>query len=210
MAPAGPENVIFDLGGVLIDWNPRYLYRQLFDGDDEAMEQFLAGICSPAWNLSLDAGRPFAEAVEELAGRHPHERLRIEAYHQRWLEMVAGPIHQTVTILEELHQRGVPLWALTNWSSETFALVRHDPAYAFLDRFRHIFVSGELRLIKPDPAIYRHTVTRIGAPAASCLFIDDSGTNIAAAAAEGLQVHHFTAPERLRAELESLDLLGRR
>ena len=210
MAPAGPENVIFDLGGVLIDWNPRYLYRQLFDGDDAAMEQFLAGICSPAWNLSLDAGRPFAEAVEELTGRHPHERLRIEAYHQRWLEMVAGPIHQTVTILEELHQRGVPLWALTNWSSETFALVRHDPAYAFLDRFRHIFVSGELRLIKPDPAIYRHTVTRIGAPAASCLFIDDSSTNIAAAAAEGLQVHHFTAPERLRAELESLDLLGRR
>ena len=103
-----------------------------------------------------------------------------------------------MTILEELHQRGVPLWALTNWSSETFALVRHDPAYAFLDRFRHIFVSGELRLIKPDPAIYRHTVTRIGAPAASCLFIDNSGTNIAAAAAEGLQAHHFTAPERLR------------
>src|SRR6478735_473933 len=191
MAPPKPENVIFDLGGVLIDWNPRYLYRQLFDGDDAAMEQFLAGICTPAWNLSLDAGRPFAEAVEELTGRHPHERLRIEAYHRRWLEMVAGPIHQTVTILEELHQRGVPLWALTNWSSETFALVRHDPAYAFLDRFRHIFVSGELRLIKPDPAIYRHTVTRIGALAASCLFIDDSGTNIAAAAAEGLQVHHF-------------------
>ena len=100
MAPAGPENVIFDLGGVLIDWNPRYLYRQLFDGDDAAMERFLAGICTPAWNLSLDAGRPFAEAVEELTGRHPHERLRIEAYHQRWLEMVAGPIHQTVTILE--------------------------------------------------------------------------------------------------------------
>lgn len=210
MAPAGPENVIFDLGGVLIDWNPRYLYRQLFDGDDAAMEQFLAGICSPAWNLSLDAGRPFADAVAELCGQHPHERLRIEAYHQRWLEMVAGPIRQTVTILEELHQSDVPLWALTNWSSETFALVRHDPAYAFLDRFRHIFVSGELRLIKPDPAIYRHTVARIGAPAASCLFIDDSHTNIAAAAAEGLQTHHFTAPERLRAELERLDLLGRR
>ena len=87
---------------------------------------------------------------------------------------------------------------------------RYGYVDAFLDRFRHIFVSGELRLIKPDPAIYRHTVTRIGALAASCLFIDDSGTNIAAAAAEGLQVHHFTTPERLRAELESLDLLGRR
>ena len=92
MTKAGTRQVIFDLGGVLIDWNPRYLYRTLFDGDEPAMERFLAEVCTPAWNLALDAGRPFAEAVAELAARHPQERERIEAYHERWLEMIAGPI----------------------------------------------------------------------------------------------------------------------
>ena len=138
------------------------------------MERFLAEVCTPDWNLSLDAGRPFAEAVAELAARHPAQRARIEAYHARWLEMVAGPIAPTVAMLEELDARGVPLWALTNWSAETFALVRDDPTYAFLDRFRAIFVSGELRLVKPDPAIFRHALDAIGAPAGACLFIDDA------------------------------------
>lgn len=200
-------NVIFDLGGVLIDWNPRYLYRKLFSDDETAMERFLADVCSPDWNLSLDAGRPFAEAVAELGARHPHERERIEAYHRRWLEMVAGPIEATVRLLEELDVRGVPLWALTNWSAETFALVRSDPTYAFLDRFREIFVSGDLRMIKPDPAIFRHTVETIGVPGANCLFIDDSAKNIAAAAAEGLLTHHFIASDQLRGDLERLGLL---
>ncbi len=202
-------NVIFDLGGVLIDWNPRYLYRKLFH-DDTAMEQFLADVCTPEWNLTLDAGRPFAEAVAELGAQHPHERERIEAYHQRWLEMVAGPIEPTVRILEELDMRGVPLWALTNWSAETFALVRFDRTYSFLDRFREIFVSGDLRMIKPDPAIFRHTVEAIGVSAANCLFIDDSAKNVAAAAAGGLLTHHFTAPGRLRIDLQRLGLLDGR
>ena len=197
MASDRPLNVIFDLGGVLIDWNPRYLYRRLFDGDEAAMERFLVEICSPDWNLSLDAGRPFAEAVAELAERHPTQRSRIEAYHRRRLEMAAGPIGPTVALLGELDELGVPLYALTNWSVETFALVRHDPTYAFLDRFRRIFVSGELRLVKPDPAIYRQMLAGIGAEAASCLFIDDSDKNVAAAAGLGLQVHRFTAPSAL-------------
>ncbi len=200
-------NVVFDLGGVLIDWNPRYLYRKLFHDDEAAMEQFLADVCTPEWNLTLDAGRPFAEAVAELGAQHPHERERIEAYHQRWLEMVAGPIEPTVRILEELDMRGVPLWALTNWSAETFALVRSDRTYSFLDRFREIFVSGDLRMIKPDPAIFHHTVEAIGASAANCLFIDDSAKNVAAAAAGGLLTHHFTAPDRLRVDLQRLGLL---
>ena len=145
MTRAGTLQVIFDLGGVLIDWNPRYLYRQLFAGDEAGMERFLAEICSPEWNHALDAGRPYAQGVAELVRRHPQERERIEAYRERWLEMVAGPIAPTVALLERLDEAGVPLWALTNWSAETFALVRPDPAYAFLDRFRRIFVSGELR-----------------------------------------------------------------
>ena len=157
--------------------------------------------------VAVDLQQQLAAAVAELGARHPHERERIEAYHRRWLEMVAGPIEATVRLLEELDAQGVPLWALTNWSAETFALVRSDPTYAFLDRFREIFVSGDLRMIKPDPAIFRHTVETIGVPPASCLFIDDSAKNIAAAAAEGLLTHHFIASDQLRGDLERLGLL---
>src|SRR5918911_3336816 len=121
MAKAERDTVVFDLGGVLIDWDPRHLYRKLFAGDEPAMERFLAEVCTPGWNHALDAGQAFAEAVAELCSRHPRERERIEAYHRRWIEMVKGPIAPTVAILEELDGRGVPLWALTNWSSETFA-----------------------------------------------------------------------------------------
>ncbi len=207
MSASGPTQVIFDLGGVLIDWNPRYLYRGMFAGDEAGMERFLAEVCSPDWNLSLDAGRPFAQAVAELCERHPAERERILAYHQRWLEMVAGPMPATVAVLEELAAAGVPLWALSNWSAETFALVRDDPTYAFLERFRTIFVSGELRLVKPDPAIYRHALGVIRTPPADCLFIDDAPKNVAAAAALGIRAHLFTGAAPLRAELVALGLL---
>ena len=205
---AGPLNVIFDLGGVLIDWNPRHLYRQMFKDNEAAMERFLAEVCTGEWNLSLDAGKPFAEGNAELVAIHPHERERIEAWHGRWIEMVAGPIAGTVAILEELAAKETPLHALTNWSTETFALVRPDPVYAFLDRFRTIFVSGELRLIKPDPAIFRHVLEAIDAPAERCLFIDDSAKNVAAAAALNMRTHHFTTPENLRRELAQLGLVG--
>ena len=207
MTQARPTQVIFDLGGVLIDWNPRYLYRRLFAGDEAAMERFLAEVCSPEWNLSLDAGRPFADAVAELSALHPAERARIHAYHERWLEMVAGPIRSTVAVLDELAAAGVPLWALTNWSAETFVLVRDDPTYGFLNHFRTIFVSGELGLIKPDPAIYRHVLAAIGTHPGDCLFIDDAPKNVTAARALGIQAHLFTRAEPLRAELAGLGLL---
>lgn len=204
-----PRDVIFDLGGVLIDWDPRHLYRGMFPGDEAGMERFLAEICTPAWNHELDRGRPFAEAVAELAERHPHHRERIAAYRGRWLEMVAGPLPETVAILKELDARGgARLWALTNWSAETFALVRRDPAYAFLDRFREIFVSGELRLVKPDPAIFRHVLDAIGAESARTLFVDDAEKNVVAAAELGLLTHRFAGAPGLRADLVRLGLLG--
>ena len=201
------DTVIFDLGGVLIDWDPRYLYRTLFVEDEPGMERFLAEVTTAAWNLQLDAGKPFAEGVTELIAQHPHERERIEAYHARWIEMISGPIHGTVAILEELAARGVPLYAITNWSAETFALTRREPAYAFLDLFREIFVSGELRMVKPEPAIFRHALERIGREAPQCLFIDDVEKNVAGAAAVGLAVHRFTTPENLAADLRTRGLL---
>lgn len=201
------EVVVFDLGGVLIDWNPRYLYRQLFPGDDAGMERFLATVCSPDWNESFDAGRPFRDGIAELSREHPHEAERIAAYFDRWIEMVRGPIEPTVRILERLAARGVPLYALTNWSAETFPLVRHDPAYGFFERFRDIVVSGELGLIKPDAAIFRALLDRVGRPAETCLFIDDAPRNVAAAARLGFATHRFVEPESLEAELTALGLL---
>lgn len=206
MAADHPLTVIFDLGGVLIDWNPRYLYRQLFE-DEAAMEQFLAEVCTSEWNLGLDAGRPFAEAVAELSLQHPGHRTMIEAYHHRWIEMVAGPILPTVAILEELAAREVPLYALTNWSAETFRLVRGTEPYAFLELFKTIFVSGELRMVKPHAAFFRHALAEIGEPAERCLFIDDVAKNIDGAAAVGMQVHRFQDAAHLRSDLAGRGLL---
>jgi 2-haloacid dehalogenase len=207
MGEGRPSIVVFDLGGVLIDWNPRHLYRKLFD-DPAEMERFLTEVCHHDWNLEQDRGRTFAEAVAEATSRHPGARLHVEAWFSRWIEMIGGPITGTVELLEALDAAGTPLYALTNWSAETFPLVRHDPTYAFLDRFREIVVSGEIGLIKPDPAIYRHLLARVGAPAESCLFIDDNVANVAAAAALGLHAHRFTDPPSLRRTLEGHGLLA--
>jgi 2-haloacid dehalogenase len=202
------STVIFDLGGVLIDWNPRYLYRKLFVDDEPRMERFLTEVTTAAWNHSLDAGKPFAEGVAELIAKHPVERERIEAYHSRWIETISGPIMGTVEILEDLAERKVPLYAITNWAAETFDIVRRDPAYAFLDLFREIYVSGSLRMAKPEPAIFHHALGRIGGEASDCLFIDDVEKNIRAAAALGITVHHFTSPEGLAADLQQRGLLA--
>lgn len=201
------DTVVFDLGGVLIGWDPRHLYRKIFGDDEPGMERFLDEVCNAAWNMSMDAGRPFGEAVAALIIEHPRERALIEAYQSRWIEMISGPIAGTVAILEELHARGTPLYAITNWAAETFALVRDDPAYAFLDRFREIFVSGRLRMVKPEPAIFRHALEAMGREAGRCLFVDDVERNVAAAAGLGFAVHRFTAPDALAADLRARGLL---
>ena len=156
-----PSIAIFDLGAVLIDWNPRYLFRKLMT-DEAQIDAFLRDVCDHEWNLSMDKGKPFAQAVAEKSAQFPEMRDTIEAYHQRWIEMIAGPIHGSVQLLEELDEAGVPLFALTNWSAETFPLVRHQPDYAFLNRFRHIVVSGEIRMVKPNPDIFNHTLAIVG------------------------------------------------
>jgi 2-haloacid dehalogenase len=200
----GPA-IVFDLGGVLIDWDPRHLYRQLFDGDEAAMERFLAEVCNSEWNVRQDAGRPFAEAVAELVQRHPEQRALIEAYHLRWPEMVAGPIDGSVEILAELRESGHELHALTNWSAETFALTR--PRFAFLAWFESILVSAEVRLIKPDPRIFRLLLERIGREAKACIYIDDSPKNVAAADVLGFDAIHFQGAAALRAGLVRRGLL---
>jgi 2-haloacid dehalogenase len=197
--------VIFDLGGVLIDWNPRYLYRTLFDGDDEAMERFLAEVTSPAWNAEQDAGRSWHEAVETLAARHPDRRDLIAAYDERWEETLGGPIEGTVEILAELRHSGVRLAALSNWSAEKFPIAR--PRFPFLEWFETIVISGEIGVSKPDPRIYRQLLDRTGWTADACVFVDDSEANVRAAADLGMTAIRFEDPATLRADLRDLDLL---
>jgi 2-haloacid dehalogenase len=197
--------IVFDLGGVLIDWNPRHLYRKLFQ-DETAMEWFLEEVCHSAWNLEQDRGRTFADAIEEAALRHPDHRAMIEAYHRRWEEMIAGAIEGSVAILEELAAAGYELHALTNWSAETFPIGR--VRFAFLKRFGTILVSGEERLVKPDARIFQLLLERIAHPAQRCIYIDDSEPNVEAAAALGFDAIRFTAPPALRAALVRRGLLA--
>ena len=196
--------VVFDLGGVLIDWNPRHLYRKLFEDAGE-MEDFLATVCNPAWNQRQDAGRPVAEATAELKARHPDKAALIEAYYGRWPEMLNGAIDGTVAILAELKDRGTPLYALTNWSAETFPHARCR--FGFLDWFRAIVVSGDIGLIKPDADIYELLLATQDLTAAETVFIDDKGENVEAARALGFHGIRFTESESLRTALGELGVL---
>lgn len=202
-----PELVLFDLGGVLIDWEPRRLYRKIFT-DEAEMEWFLGEVCTPAWNLELDRGRPFSEATAELVERYPAHAASIKAYHERWIEMIGGPIAETVTLLDGLAAAGRPIRALTNWSAETFPLVRHDPAYRFLDHFAVIYVSGELQMIKPNDDIFEHVLDDLDLAAGRILFIDDSAKNIEAADRLGFLTHHFAGPAALALDLRRRALLA--
>jgi 2-haloacid dehalogenase len=196
--------VVFDLGGVLIDWDPRYLYRKLL-ADEAAVEEFLATVCTPEWNAELDRGRPFAEGVAELVERHPVHAAAIAAYHERWPEMLGGDIPGTVELLAELRAAGVPLFALTNWSAETIGFAR--ARFEFLGWFDGVVVSGEERLVKPDPRLFRRLLDRFGLAAEATLFVDDAPANVAAARRLGLDAVHFTGPGQLRRDLTGRGLL---
>jgi 2-haloacid dehalogenase len=198
--------VVFDLGGVLIDWDPRYLYRKLL-ADEAAVEEFLATVCTPEWNAEQDRGRPFAEGVAELVERHPAHAAAIAAYAERWPEMLGGDIPETVELLAELRAAGTPLYALTNWSAETFEVARER--FEFLSWFDGVLVSGEERLIKPDPRFFRLLLERFGLDPEATFYVDDSEPNVAVARELGLDAVRFTGPERLRRELAARRLLAR-
>ena len=204
-AGEGRPVIVYDLGGVLIDWNPRHLYRKLIE-DEATMEWFLAEVCHTAWNEEQDRGRSFAAAIEEAAARHPEYRPLIEAYFERWAEMMAGEIEGAVAILEELRTSGHELHALTNWSAETFPHARER--FAFLDWFESILVSADVGLIKPDPAIFRLLLERIGRTPAECIYIDDNPKNVASAAVLGFDALAFRSAGHLRDALGQRGLLA--
>lgn len=197
--------VVFDLGKVLIDWDPRYLYRRHFGADVAGMEDFLSSVCTMEWHTRCDAGIPMAENVRQLAALHPDKAQLIEAWDREWPAMFAGAIAGTVSLLETLHARGVPLYAITNYPADKWN--EGLAQFPFLARFRDILVSGIERLAKPDPAIFALAIRRFGIDPAASLFIDDLAANVAAAAGAGFQTHHFKGPEGLQAALVERGLL---
>jgi len=203
--PAQPvEAVVFDVGGVLIDWNPRHLYSKLFD-EAAAMELFLAEVCSPEWNEQADAGVPTAQITAELCRRHPDKRPLIESYYLRFPEMMKGAIDGTVAVVERLHGHGLPLYVLSNFSAETFPHARQR--FGFFERFSGMVISGTEGMKKPDRRIYDLLIERFALSPARTLFVDDRADNIQAALDAGWQALRFTSAGQLEADLRTLGLL---
>lgn len=195
---------VFDIGGVLLDWNPRYLYRTLFE-DAAEMERFLATVCTPEWNRRMDGGLTFAEGIAELVERFPDRADLIRAYRERWIEMIPAALDDTVAILDQLRSAGHRLYAITNFAAETFALTRRR--WDFLAWFDDIVVSGEIKALKPEPEIYRRLLDRNTLAAGDCLFIDDVEENVVGARAVGMRAVRFTDAETLRSDLREHGLL---
>jgi 2-haloacid dehalogenase len=198
-------SVVWDLGAVVIDWNPRYLYRTLLP-DDDAVEAFLGEVCTPAWHHRHDEGRPMAEGVAELVDAFPDRADLIRAYVDRWDDMFAGQIEGSVALIDELAAAGVPQYGLTNWPAEMFPRAR--ARFPVLGRLKGVVVSGEEGVAKPSPEVFQRLLARFGLEAAACLFVDDSARNVEAAAALGFAVECFTTPAAFRSRLEGEGLLA--
>ncbi|EIF29537.1 haloacid dehalogenase superfamily protein, subfamily IA, variant 3 with third motif having DD or ED [Burkholderia sp. Ch1-1] len=200
--------VVFDFGGVLIDWSPEYLYRELIP-DETERRWFLTHVCSMDWVIRQDGGQPLVEATEELVAKFPDHETLIRAFYERWHEMVAGVLEEGVAIMEKLEAAEVPLFGLTNWSAETFPYAWEH--YPVLRRFRDIVVSGRVGLVKPDPAIFAAMLERIevqlpGIEPAELVFIDDNLKNAEAATALGWHGVHHTSAAQTEAKLRELGL----
>jgi 2-haloacid dehalogenase len=200
------EAVVFDIGGVLLDWDPRHLYRKVFGDDEAAMERFLTGICTPAWHEPHDRGVSTAESCARLAREHPEQADEIWAWLTRGEEMVAGAFEETVEILTELTRSGVACYALSNMEAETFPL--RFERFAFFGQFDGIVISGLEGVAKPDRQIFEILLERFGLDAGATLYIDDNAANLPPAAALGMATVHFRSAQGLRRTLQSAGLLS--
>lgn len=198
------EAVVFDVGGVLLDWNPRHLYRQLFN-DEDAMERFLQEVCTLEWHDRHDRGLPIERSCAQLAARHPEHAELIWAWGLRSEEMISGPIPGTVEVLRELKEAGVRCYALTNMETETYP--RRRERFAFLRWFDGTVVSGFEGIAKPDIAIFQRLLERFGLTPSATVMVDDAPRNVAAAGSVGMQTVHFQSPGQLRRWLEQAQLL---
>jgi 2-haloacid dehalogenase len=199
------NTVIFDLGAVLIDWNPRYLYRKIFKSEEE-INWFLENICTGEWNDELDAGRSFKDATDELATKFPEYQLAIRAWHERWPEMMGESIKETVQLLKDIKDsKKYKIYALTNWSAETFPFALKK--FEFLHWFDGIVVSGVEKSRKPFPEFYQIMFNRYQINPTQAIFIDDNPKNVAGALQVGLPTIHFQDAIQARKELSKLQLV---
>ena len=197
--------LVFDLGGVLIDWNPEYLYNKIFPSDEER-RWFLSTVCTGDWNEQQDEGRSLDEGTEDLVRKFPEHEASIRAYYARWKEMLGGPIHETVEIVRQLKfHTDVKLYALTNWSAETFPVALE--LYEFLHWFDGRLVSGEEKIRKPFPEIYSLLIDRFGIDPKKAIYIDDNIRNVLPARQLGFYGIHFRTPALLKEELKGLGVL---
>lgn len=195
------NTIIFDLGGVLIDWNPRYMYRSIFKTEKE-IDWFLENITTHDWNENQDAGYPIANATEDLVSKYPEWENEIRAYYGRWKEMLGGPIQETVEIFRGLKKSGnLKSYALTNWSAETFPIAMEY--YEFLHWFDGIVVSGVEKTRKPFHEFYQRLLDRYNVNAAEAIFIDDNFRNVKAAEELGIKTIHFQDADQLRSALNN-------
>ena len=198
--------IIWDLGGVLVDWNPAYVFDTLFD-EQEKKQYFFQNVCTLDWNENQDAGYPIQKATEELVAKHPEWKEHIEAYYGRWTEMLGGPIEGTVELFRQTTEsKNFKQYALTNWSSELFPIALER--YEFLHWFDGRVVSGEEKMRKPFPEFYHLILNRYNLDPETTLFIDDNLRNIKAAEALGIQCIHFRTPEQLLKDLEQFRVLA--
>ncbi len=199
------EAIVFDLGGVLIHWDPRLVYRQIFNTEEE-MDWFFEHICTFEWNEEQDAGRSLREATQTKILEYPQWAEHIKAYYGRWEEMLGGSIEQSVSLLNKIKtDQKYRLLALTNWSSETFPIALER--YEFLQWFEGIVVSGEEFTRKPFPEIYKILFDRYQVNPSSAIFIDDNKRNVQAAQRLGMQVIHFKSPLQLEQELRNFHII---
>jgi 2-haloacid dehalogenase len=200
-----PHVVVFDIGHVLTDWDLRHLYDKLIE-DPARLDWFLANVATRDWHFEHDAGKPFAQMVAERSALFPEEAPLIEAYAARWMDSIPGPIPGTPALVEQLAERGVPLYAITNFGDEAFALFR--PTMPALRHMRDIVVSGVEKLVKPGDEIFELSARRFGHAPGEMLFVDDNAANIATARRLGWHTHHFVGgAQALEADLIARGLL---
>ena len=198
------DTIIFDLGGVLIDWNPEYVFLKEFNGDKVKMEWFFNNICTSEWNEEQDKGKLIKIATEERIKLFPEYEKLIRMFYGRWKEMLKGEISETVKILKKLKNQNYRLIALTNWGSETFPIALER--FEFLKLFEGIVVSGQIKMLKPFKEIYEYTLRKYNLNPANCIFIDDRLSNVEGAIKCGINGIQFISPEKLITELKNIGI----
>ena len=196
--------IIFDLGGVLVDWNPEYVFLKEFKGDRKKMKWFLENICTMDWNEQMDAGKLIKDATNEKIKEFPQYEHLIRMYYGKWENMLKGEISDTVNILKALHSTAYRLFALTNWSAETFpvAIKRFD----FLKLFDGIVVSGQIKMLKPEKEIYEYILNKYKLKSSECIFIDDRLSNVKGAELVGMHGIKFDTSQQLKSELKKYNI----